>query len=262
MTKKFILKYKDICGDNSYSIKEVLLKSLKAGLKDTYIFTDSKNKKHNCQIQIYETDGKYIFGRFGEIKNSNVENGVAIVNGVETDADFKYHVQFLIKLSTCEMDFIYNSKATCFDEAFEYYISDKNNLVFFKLFNKSDDGLERKIRKARKIQYINVKKDNSDEVKGIFHEFFDYSMYQVDIKVKFRKKASINNDKMVDFFKQHKNDRLFSVRLVDEYNNKITKNFADDLFFKTKTLEINPEKIKDNDYVLEELKRNLENVNA
>lgn len=260
--KKYNLKYKDIICDND-NLLGIFQKTFKGLGKYSFTFLGNKKITHKCQIDIYKFDNEYLFGRFGEIKNSDVENGVAIYNEKEiNNAEFKYHVQFLIKISTHEMDFIYNSKASCFEEAFVHFISVSANTVIFNLVNKDDYGLRKRIQKAKKIRYISVKKNNSDEINGLCKDFFEFSSYDVLVKIKFKNKSSFNNDKMVEFYESHKNDQLLSVGLIDEYNNSVVRNFAEDLFFKTKTIVISPSDIKNNDFIFEKLLENLENYDA
>ena len=259
--KKYLLKYKTIISSEGHSLISILDSVFNNFESNRFSFIDNKNITHDCRIKLIKKEDGYFYGRFGEIKSSNVENGVAIFNDEEfSEADFKYHVQFLINSNSCEMDFIYNARANCFCEAFQSYVVNKCNLAIFSLVDRIDNGLEQKIRRAKKIKYVGIKNKNIREINGIFNDLYDLDTYKVEVKVKFKKTAGLNIEKITEFYSRNKNNNQYSISFIDEDNNSLVKNFADNAFFKTKTLEINPIDITNDDFIFNELKRKLDDA--
>ena len=258
--KKYSLKFKDIVyGGSPEELKKAFYECFVLDESRVFPFIDNKSKKHKCQIVTFKIEKPFIYGRFGEIKNANVENGVAMVNDNEIDdADFKYHVQFLINTDTNEIVYVYNMKASCFDDAFTDFVQNTSNIISFGLVNKSDKGLIERIRKAKKIKYINAKKNDPTVVNALFKEFNnEYSIFQIDTRITFKNKKGLSTDDVCEFIKRNENDITFTVAFTDEDGNELVKNFTDNLFFKSVVIDISPEDIKDKDYMFRTLKEKL-----
>ena len=128
--KKFTIKYDDIfIYDDALNLKDVIEFSF-VKERNNFDFLDSNNKRHLCQFLKINSSDDYFFGKFGEIKSSWKENGVAVLDDRELEnIEFKYHVQFYIDYLSHSMVFIYNSNATCFEEAFKEYLAQNPNLM-------------------------------------------------------------------------------------------------------------------------------------
>lgn len=259
--RKYTLKYKTIISLNpNASLKESLETIFKDAKTVWHDYVDDNENHHNCVFEKYKLDDNYGFCRFGEIKESHMQNGVAFINDVEYEnASFKYHVQFLIDYKKSQIVFVFNNNASCFEEAFPDFVSQKTNSLGFALEQIRADGLEEKIAKAKKIKFISLVKNNPDEFKPIFGSFYTDDLFETEIKLHLRKKKSTYRERVVDFVRQNKNDGQYSIAFTDEFGVDQLKKFTETIFFKTKKITIETEDINDKEKMFALLKENLEN---
>lgn len=255
-SNKYILRFKEVLiSDFDVDLKTVIELIFRENNVVKFDFFDAKQKKHFSIFEKYKIDGDFFYGRYGEIKDSNLQNGVAFIGDKEyPDADFKYHVQFLIKYNkdtenpTDDIVFIFNRNALGFEDGFIELIKQNGHVLQACLVEKESQDLLKKLRKARRIKSITVVKDNKpDELKPLFRELYENGIYTTEIKILLKRNKSLSNDEVVSFVEKRKNDATYRIDFVDEDGVDIVKKFTEMITYKSKMISISPEDFSDKD---------------
>lgn len=264
-SNKYILRFKEIAiFDMDISLNDVFDKIFANSDFISLDFYDSLSIRRVCQFKLFKKEKDYFFGQYGEIKDSKIQNGVAVINDKEyPNADFKYHVQFLIKYNNdsskpSDIVFIFNKNALGFETAFQELFSQKGDVFRIAFLEKKPSDLREKIRTARKIKYISVVKDNNPyELNFLFKELYDINVYTTELRVLFRKKKSICNEEIIEYINKRQNDPCYSIAFIDENGVDYVKKFTEMINYKSKKISINAEEISDREFVYKLLKDNL-----
>ena len=262
-SNKYILRFKEILiSDFDIDLQSVMESIFSENNTVKFDFFDSKTKKHYGVFEKYFSDENYFYGRYGEIKDSNIQNGVALIDEKEyPDADFKYHVQFLIKysknkeLSVDDIVFVYNRNALGFEDGLINFISQKGHVFKINLLEKKSQDLLKRLKNARKIKSVSVVKDNNPtELRSWFSELYDNGAYTTEIKVSFHKNRRLTNEEIYDFVEKRKNDSTYKIDFVDEDGVTIVKKFTEMIIYKSKMILISPNDFSDKNKMYELLK--------
>lgn len=267
-SNKYILRFKDLLiMDLESNLKESLDSIFSNSDKIAFNFIDKNSKEHECQFSMYSNNDEFFFGRYGEIKESKIQNGVALIDEKEyPDADFKYHVQFLIKYSKSnsnhDMVFIYNHNAISFEDGLIELLKNKGNIFQVALLEKSRSDLVSALKKARKIKYISVKKDNNPtELNPWFKELYDNGLYTTEIRISFKKKKSVTNEEVVKYVDKYSTESNRTVAFIGEDGVDYVKSFTDCITFKSKKISITSDDFDDKQKVLKILKESIDENN-
>ena len=265
-SNKYILRFKDILIIDLESNLKRSFDSIFSDIqKISFKFLDKNSKQHHCQFLMYLNNDEFFFGRYGEIKESKIQNGVALIDEKEyPDADFKYHVQFLIKYGkngdgVHEIVFIYNHNAISFEDGLIELLKNEGKILQLTLLEKSNSDLIKALKNARKIKYISVKKDNNPkELNTWFKELFDNGIYSTEIRINFKRKKSVTNDEIIKYVNKYSSERNRSIAFTGEDGVDYVKSFTDCITFKSRKITISADDFSDKHRILKILKESIE----